>query len=140
VGVHQETFHYTAADMKPLDSVEFIPYLLETEWAKEQLGVYNNKFNAVMVVPFKPEPDQPAVMLRVIAASGGGWDHVSISLPDRTPRWEELEFVKRLLFKPHEIAVQFHVPADDHINVHPYTLHLWRHHTRRFPLPPKRFV
>jgi len=123
-----------------LDRPELKPFLIETEWAKQQLGVYNNKFNAVMVIPFKPEPDQPAVMLRVIASIAGGWDHVSISLPDRTPRWEELEFIKRLLFKPHEVAVQFHVPMDDHVNIHPYTLHLWRSHNQKIRLPPKLFV
>jgi len=126
--------------MKPLDSAEFVPFLIETKWAKAQLGVYNNKFNATMVIPFKPMWEKPAVMLRVIASIGGGWDHASVSLADRTPVWEELEFVKRLLFKPDEVAIQFHVPADDHINVHPYTLHLWRSHRQRIRLPPKVFI
>lgn len=126
--------------MKPLDSPEFLPFLMETEWAKRQIGVYNNKWNAVMQLPYKPVADKPPTILRVIASIGGGWDHVSVSLPDRTPTWEELEFVKRLLFKPDEVAVQFHVPADDHVNFHPYTLHLWRSHRQRIRLPPKVFV
>lgn len=125
--------------MKTLDSVEFLPFLIKAEWAKQQLGVYNNKWNACMVIPYKPT-ERPAVMLRVIASIGGGWDHVSVSLADRTPTWEELEFVKRLLFKPDEVAVQFHVPPDDHISNHPYTLHLWRPHRQRIRLPPKVFV
>lgn len=120
--------------MKPLDSEEFFPYLIETEWAKKQLGVYNNKWNAVMEIPCG------LVWLRVIASVGGGWDHVSVSLASRTPTWAELEFVKRKLFKPDEVAVQFHVPEDDHINVHPNTLHLWRPHGKQIKLPPKVFV
>jgi len=125
--------------MKPLDSVEFIPFLQRFEWAKQRLGVYNDKWNACMMIPFKPD-NKAAVMLRVIAAVGGDWDHVSVSLAYRTPTWEELEFIKRLLFKPDEVAVQFHVPVDDHVNVHPYTLHLWRPHKQKIRLPPKIFV
>jgi hypothetical protein len=29
--------------------------------------------------------------LRVIASDGEGWDHVSVSLPDRCPTWEEMK-------------------------------------------------
>jgi len=89
--------------------------------------------------------DKPYVYLRIIAASGGGWDHVSISAenPDgslRTPRWGEMEFVKRLFFKEDEVAMQLHVTPKDHINLNPYVLHLWRPHKQRIPLPPKSYV
>lgn len=78
--------------------------------------------------------------LKVIVACGGGWDHVSISHRKRTPNWPEMEFVKRLFFKPDEVAMQLHVAVDDHINVHPYVLHLWRPHDAVIPLPPKIMV
>lgn len=55
-------------------------------------------------------------VLRVIASSGDGWDHVSVSLPDRTPTWEEMEHVKRLFFRDDETAMQLHVPPGEHIN------------------------
>lgn len=120
--------------MKPLDSEEFRPYLLETAWAKERIGEYNNRNNAVMQIPCG------VYVLRVIASSGKGWDHVSVSLRNRTPTWAELEFVRKLLFKPNEIVVQFHVPSDKHVNIHPYTLHLWRQHGVKYQLPPSNFV
>lgn len=74
--------------------------------------------------------------LSVIASAGEGWDHVSVSRPNRCPNWPELEHVKRLLFKDDECAMQLHVPAKDHINVHSTCLHLWRPQECTIPLPP----
>jgi hypothetical protein len=74
--------------------------------------------------------------LRVIASSGEEWDHVSVSLPNRCPDWQEMEGVKRLFFKDDETAMQLHVPPADHINHHPFCLHLWRPHGVEIPRPP----
>lgn len=78
--------------------------------------------------------------LRVIASSGEGWDHVSVSLPGRCPNWPEMEYVKRLFFKDSEAAMQLHVPPDDHINCHPNCLHLWRPLKGEIPRPPAILV
>lgn len=64
--------------------------------------------------------------LRVIVSAGQGWDHVSVSLPNRCPTWEEMDFVKNLFFKEDEVAMQLHVNGKTKINLHPYCLHLWR--------------
>lgn len=79
-------------------------------------------------------------ILRIIASSSEGWDHVSVSLPDRCPTWEEMDYIKRLFFKPDECAIQYHVPVSDHISVHPYCLHLWRPHSVMIQMPPKWMV
>lgn len=79
---------------------------------------------------------QTGVTVAVVASSGEGWDHVSVSLRSRCPIWDEMEEVKRLFFKDDETAVQLHVPPALHINVHPYCLHLWRPHGMTLPLPP----
>ena len=73
------------------------------------------------------------VVLRVVASVGGGWDHVSVSLRNRCPNWPEMEHIKRLFFREGETAMQLHVPPADHINCHPYTLHLWRPHDAEIP-------
>lgn len=78
--------------------------------------------------------------LRIIASIDDGWDHVSVSLEFRPPTWDEMELVKRTFFKDSELAVQFHVPVQDHINIHPYCLHLWRPQRNKIPLPPKWMV
>lgn len=74
--------------------------------------------------------------IRIVASSGEGWDHVSVSLKDRTPTWEEMDSVKRLFFHGHETAMQLHVPEKDHINHHPNCLHLWRPLLQAIPKPP----
>lgn len=79
-------------------------------------------------------------MLRVIASSGGGWDHVSVSLPDRCPTWAEMEHVKRLFFRDDETAMQLHVPPAEHIDCCTYCLHLWRPHDAAIPRPPAIMV
>lgn len=80
------------------------------------------------------------VFLQCIASSGDGWDHVSVSLPNRCPNWTEMEVVKRAFFKDDETAMQLHVPVSDHISVHPNCLHLWKPQRQEIPLPPKGFV
>lgn len=84
-------------------------------------------------------PNRKAV-LRIVASNGLGWDHVSVSLELRTPTWAELEHVKRIFFADDEVAMQLHVPASDHINVHEHCLHLWRPQAVPIPLPDKVMV
>jgi hypothetical protein len=78
--------------------------------------------------------------LAIIVSTGGGWDHISVSLRDRMPSWEEMEAVKRRFFQDDETAMQLHVPPADHINCHPHVLHLWRPQFAQIPRPPASFV
>jgi hypothetical protein len=74
--------------------------------------------------------------LAIIASSGDGWDHVSVSRTNRCPNWPEMEFVKRRFFQDDETVMQLHVPIAAHINAHPNCLHLWRPQTLQIPRPP----
>jgi hypothetical protein len=78
--------------------------------------------------------------LRIIASDGMGWDHVSVSLADRCPTWDEMEWVKRELWDPGDCVMQLHVPVADHKNCHPYCLHLWRPQFAEIPRPPAIMV
>lgn len=79
--------------------------------------------------------------LKIIASSGEGWDHVSVSRPSRCPNWPEMEHIKRLFFREDEAAMQLHVPPSQHISFHPYCLHIWRPNDgREIPLPPADMV
>jgi hypothetical protein len=78
--------------------------------------------------------------LRVIASSSEDWDHVSVSRGDRCPTWEEMEKMKHRFFKDDEVAMQLHVPPKDHINIHPFCLHMWRPHKLAIPTPPSWMV
>ena len=66
------------------------------------------------------------VTLLVRVSEGCGWDHVSVSLPHRTPTWAEMETVRALFFRDDETVMQLSVPRDEHVNIHDHTLHLWR--------------
>lgn len=88
-------------------------------------------------VPRNPDDDGFACTngkLRIIASWGQGWDHVSASLENRCPTWDEMAWIARH-FWPCETAMQLHVPKD-HRNYHPYCLHWWRPQNEFIPLPP----
>jgi hypothetical protein len=78
--------------------------------------------------------------LHIIASSGFGWEHVSVSKKAKPPSWAEMEWVKRKFFKPDEVCMQLHVAEVDHISAHPNCLHIWRPLDAAIPLPPKEFV
>ncbi len=78
--------------------------------------------------------------LTVVASSGAGWDHVSVSRRNRAPNWPEMSQIHRLFFGDDEACMQLHVPAADHVNDHPHCLHIWRPHDVSIPLPPKWMV
>lgn len=82
------------------------------------------------------------VQFGIIASVGHGWDHVSVSVRGqaRCPYWEEMDAIKRMFFKPHEVVMQLHPAESNHISNHPYVLHLWRPRGPAIPLPPKWMV
>ena len=75
--------------------------------------------------------------LYIIASDGLGWEHVSVSVDGekRCPTWEELCEVKALFWGAEDCVVQYHPPASQYVNRHPYTLHLWRPIGQEIPLP-----
>lgn len=73
--------------------------------------------------------------LVVIASDGEGWDHVSVSLRDRCPTWEEMCFVKNLFFEDEECVIQYHPPRSVYRNHCETCLHMWRPQDVEVPLP-----
>jgi hypothetical protein len=83
-------------------------------------------------------------VLRVIASDGmdpdsAGWQHVSVSLEQRAPTWEEMCFIKNLFWGEEETVIQLHPPRAEYVNCHPNCLHLWRHRDGH-PTPPMGLV
>lgn len=76
--------------------------------------------------------------LVIIASSGGGWDHISVSVAgtEDIPTWDEMCFVKDLFFEPEEPAFQYHPPKSRYINRFAGCLHLWRFQGEPMPMPP----
>jgi hypothetical protein len=83
--------------------------------------------------------------LKIIATDGGDlipherWEHVSISIHNRPPNWQEMSFVKDLFWDETETVIQFHPPKSEYVNNHPHCLHLWKP-PYDVPLPPQIFV
>lgn len=78
--------------------------------------------------------------LKVIASTGMDWDHVSVSLSNRCPNWEEMCFVKSLFFDDEECVMQLHPPKSSYVNCHPYCLHLWKPQKANILMPPTILV
>lgn len=97
---------------------------------------------------FIKHPKIQGYVIQVIASTGMGWDHVSVSLIDnrrgharladrveRCPTWGEMCFVKNLFFESSECVIQFHPAESEYVNAHPYCLHLWKPQGVELPIP-----
>lgn len=62
------------------------------------------------------------------------WAHISVARQNRIPSYKDLAEVKDLFVGPDRYALQVFAPASEHVNLHPYCLHLWVP-MDRYPLP-----
>ncbi len=87
-------------------------------------------------------PHAGAGVMQIIASDQGGWEHVSVSLPHRCPTWDEMCEVKAMFWDEEDCVVQYHPPASEYVNKHPYCLHLWRPTSPGVvvPMPPKWMI
>src|SRR5262245_53371563 len=97
--------------------------------ASEEIGS-----NSAFLIPYQ------SFTLRVIASDGMGWEHVSVSLPNRCPNWREMCFIKDLFWDVEDVVIQYHPAKSEYVNVHDNCLHLWRPVEVRIPIPPKELV
>jgi hypothetical protein len=85
--------------------------------------------------------------LRLLVSDGSDWaacgfdgvpfEHVSVSLEDRCPTWEEMCWVKALFWEPEEVVIQYHPKESQYVNHHKFCLHLWRPVGVELPCPPR---
>lgn len=78
----------------------------------------------------------------VIASNGMGWEHVSVHIQnvERCPKWNEMCKIKEMFFEDEEVVMQLHPKKSEYVNVHPYTLHLWRPINQEIPTPDIKMV
>lgn len=93
--------------------------------------------NGLFILPALPGRTQK---LRCIASDGAGWEHVSVSLPNRCPSWDEMNYVKDIFWSEDDAVMQLHPPRSDYVNNHPFCLHLWRPIGTSIPLPDSLLV
>lgn len=92
--------------------------------------------NGAFFIPTRPGGPR----LMVICSDGADWEHVSVSMPNRCPTWEEMCKVKGLFWDDEDAVMQLHPPRSDWVNNHSYCLHLWRPVGAAIPLPPSFMV
>lgn len=92
-------------------------------------------FNGVFFLPM-----ESGLVFKVICSDGMGWEHVSVSLPDRCPTWDEMCWIKNQFWDGHETIMQLHPPESEYVNNARFCLHLWKPTTRMIPLPPSILV
>ena len=90
---------------------------------------------------FLPHPNKASsLVFKVIASDGGGWEHVSVSLPGRCPTWDEMCHIKGVFWDESDCVVQFHPPKSQYVNHHSFCLHLWRPVGQQIQTPPMLMV
>ena len=78
--------------------------------------------------------------LNFIMSWGAGWEHCSVSMPNRCPSWEQMCSMKELLWNDDEVCMQLHPAKKDYINNHDYCLHIWKPIDKEIPTPPSIMV
>ena len=64
-------------------------------------GDNGDEYNGVFKIPL-PSGETA----NVIISNGMGWEHVSVSLKDRCPRWQEMCYIKDLFWNDDEVVIQ----------------------------------
>lgn len=72
------------------------------------------------------ERDSVTRLSVAFSSDEGGLEHVSVSLRDRTPTWEEMCVVKDIFWKDEERCIQIHPKKSEYVNIHSHCLHIWR--------------
>ncbi len=90
--------------------------------------------NGAFIIPYQN------FELAVIISDGGGWDHVSVSMPNKTPTWDQMNYIKSLFWDEEETVIQYHPPKSRYKNFHAHCLHMWKPQNKDIPLPPTEFV
>jgi len=110
--------------MRSLSDIKINNRLQIVEEGKDGLFAY-------LLHPYKPG------QVQIVASWLGGWEHVSISMKNRCPTWDEMCALKDIFWGEEECVVQYHPPKSEYVNMHPFCLHLWKKIGSEFETPPK---
>ena len=85
-----------------------------------------------------PSPIKNNQWIAVQADAQTEWEHVSASMRNRCPTWEEMCFLKDLFWDENDCVVQYHPPKKDYVIIAKRCLHLWKFNGE-MPAPPKEY-
>lgn len=69
-----------------------------------------------------------------------GWEHLSVSMPSKTPSWDQMCMMKDIFWNKDEACVQYHPKEEDYVNMHKHCLHIWKPTEVELPIPPHILV
>ncbi len=69
-----------------------------------------------------------------------GWEHLSVSMPSRTPNWDQMCRMKDIFWGEDEACVEYHPKKEDYVNNHQHCLHIWKPTKVELPTPPSILV
>ena len=96
----------------------------------------NEGMHGLFFIPNHSAHHPPLKVISSGCGDGTNREHVSVSLPNRTPSWEEMCKIKDLFWGEEETVIQFHPPRSEYVNNHPYCLHLWKKEGENMETPP----
>lgn len=64
--------------------------------------------------------------LNFIFSKQMGWEHLSVSMPSRTPTWDQMCKMKDIFWSDDETCVEYHPAKDQYVNMHKHCLHIWK--------------
>lgn len=110
-----------------LSSELYLPKILMPDWAEvsDRKGMFQRL-------------DRLGVISTVDRNETGRWLHVSASFPDHLPSFFDMSEVKLLFMGPHVSAIHIFPKLSEHINHHPYCIHLWSALDGQLQLPDFR--
>lgn len=69
--------------------------------------------------------DAGSVIVTVAEHDGVEWIHASIAWARHMPSYDDLVLLHSAVWARRGYAYQVFVPEPEHVNIHPYALHLW---------------
>lgn len=69
-----------------------------------------------------------------------GWEHLSVSMPNKTPSWEQMCMMKDIFWGEDEVCIEYHPRKEEYVNNHPHCLHIWKPRDVEMPTPPSILV
>lgn len=103
-----------------------LPHLPE-RGRRRALGLVGPAFASGLLGLMWYTPDRKTyVKVSVQSTAGHGWLHVSVAHTDRMPTYSLVAKVRRAFFLDEALVVQVSPPVAEHVDIHPYMLHLWQ--------------
>ncbi len=75
-----------------------------------------------------------------IFTSSLGWEHASVSTPNKTPSWEIMCRIKDIFWSGDECCIEYHPKEEDYVNMHEHCLHIWKPIGIEIPMPPSIMI